>query len=473
MDSCVPITLPLTNPMPSDSDRTVVLCGDWAPGRIQVAAMRSDAAAFFGDLSPLIAQSDLAGVNIEGVAAYKGLHPLLKDGPHISVDADAFAALAGVGFDFGCLANNHTYDFGSEGLKATIGTLNSVGLYPLGASTDPTPQAAFSVFSLDGMRIGICNVGEGEEGRASEHRSGVAGFDVNALSRNLPGMRRDVDLLFVIVHAGREYLPLPLPGIRKSYRQLVDAGADLVIGHHPHTVQGIEIYKDKPIVYSLGNFVFPSSGRTGWRRLGILLRVRLSQNAIASLEIWPFKINESGTKLLVGSEADEFAATFGELSQLIIDTSRFVAFWDAYTTHWVQRNGIPELMDTLTMMGSWSALGRASIKLALLQTAVLGTDLASHVPNRANRLKEAILKGTDRLAKLAHLPLNASAPWRGYLDSTVLDSKARGATALRNRFDTESHREMFLHGLGSIMESRRGKTEPWITEILEKCDVPM
>jgi len=142
---------------------------------------------------------------------------------------------------------------------------------------------------------------------------------------------RDNDFLLVYVHAGHEFMTTPSPRIRAAYRQLVDAGADAVIGHHPHVVQGAERYKDKLIAYSLGNLVFDSSYVSVHpdTDTGFLLRLGISARRIEAVELISYKLRDTFTvTTLDGGEQALFASLFAERSSAITDDQRFRQEWE-------------------------------------------------------------------------------------------------------------------------------------------------
>jgi poly-gamma-glutamate synthesis protein (capsule biosynthesis protein) len=142
------------------------------------------------------------------------------------------------------LGNNHSYDYAKEGFDSTKEELEEVGIATVG---DPQKQASSSVefLSLDGVTVSLI---------------GLYAVDVaptsNEIQLLLEATQKESDLQVVYVHWGTEYKTIHNKSQERLAHQLIDAGADVIIGHHPHVVQDIEIYQNKLIFYSLGNFIF-------------------------------------------------------------------------------------------------------------------------------------------------------------------------------------------------------------------------
>lgn len=171
-------------------------------------------------------------------------------------------------------ANNHAYDYGLSGVRETIESLQGAGVRFTGTSGDSGGSYSPAVLDVGGMRVGFVaytqfiNVRTGWKGCISL-------FDERRAEQEIGDLRRSVDLVVASFHGGSEYVDRPGTTTIRQMRSLVDAGADLVVGHHPHYVQGIEQYRGKFIFYSLGNFVFYQPQRE-WalKGLGVEARIR-------------------------------------------------------------------------------------------------------------------------------------------------------------------------------------------------------
>ena len=216
----------------------------------------SDKSSIIGPLlSHIIKKADFAVGNLEGVE----LTARQVKSKQPSQFTGTIAHLAEVGFDMMLLANNHITDFGHDQLLNTINLLKKNNLYYLGAgfSWEETYQPV--IVQIKSLKFGFLNVCEAQVGQMTNHNQdfGYAWMSYDQLFDDVKHLSKEVDKVVVFVHAGLEHYTLPLPEIRSFYKRISDAGADAVIGGHPHIVQGFEYYKNSFIAYSLGNFYFP------------------------------------------------------------------------------------------------------------------------------------------------------------------------------------------------------------------------
>ncbi|MCX6816806.1 MAG: CapA family protein [Candidatus Beckwithbacteria bacterium] len=142
------------------------------------------------------------------------------------------------------LGNNHTLNFGLDGLKQTKGYLTAAGVDFFGNTGQASDSARSAVKQINQLNFGFVNYNQ------------FASDSLSAALEDLQTLRPRVDVLIVFCHWGEEYQPIASPTIQAMAHQFIDNGADLVIGTHPHVIQQSEIYQGQPIYYSLGNFVY-------------------------------------------------------------------------------------------------------------------------------------------------------------------------------------------------------------------------
>ena len=168
-----------------------------------------------------------------------------------------------MGVDMVTLANNHALDFGVEALLDTCTTLDDAGILRVGAGADLEEAKRLQTVELQGKTLGFLGATRaipGYEWNAGASTPGMfTTYDPSLLLQEIQAAKKICDYVVVYVHWGVEKSTIPEDYQRTMGRQYIDAGADLVIGAHPHVLQEIEYYQGKPIVYSLGNFVFGSS----------------------------------------------------------------------------------------------------------------------------------------------------------------------------------------------------------------------
>ncbi len=163
------------------------------------------------------------------------------------------------GFDIVSLANNHIMDFGERGLNDTIDCLKRLNLSYVGAGKNSYEAKEMKIITAKGLKIGFlaytAKLYPALNNSAKSNGPGVAYTSKN-ISHEIMNAKKKVDFLIVSTHWGKEYELSPSEFQMDENREIIDNGADLVIGTHPHVIQPTEKYKDKYIFYSLGNFVF-------------------------------------------------------------------------------------------------------------------------------------------------------------------------------------------------------------------------
>lgn len=230
----------------------------------------------FAAMRDTLRSADIAFGNLECVLAHGG-GPIPKKYNFRGRPIGALA-LAEAGFDIVSVANNHTLDFGREGLAETLTHLRRAKVIPVGAGNTLAEAHRMQVLRRNGIRIGfLAYLGMFPPllPPATDEPS-VAMAYLPRLRADIRSARRQVDFLVVSMHAGVEHAPSPSSRQQAIARAAIEAGADAVVGHHPHVVQQLAFYRGKPIFYSLGNFVFNPShayvrnpkGR--WSALGVI-----------------------------------------------------------------------------------------------------------------------------------------------------------------------------------------------------------
>lgn len=267
--------------------------GDVMPARTVTARLTQHNSIWAWEkIAPLLRQADLRFCNFECTAA-RGGRAIPK--PYsFRVDPKlAGALLAAGGFDVASLANNHTYDYGRSALGETIAALDEAGIAAPGAGTGRTGALTPRQVTRNGLSVAFvaytCWTPEGY--LPADAAPALATLDEGTLAAELKAAKAGADLLVVSLHWGKEYARIPTTGQRRIARLAIDAGADLVLGHHPHVAQPVEIYRDRPILYSLGNCLFDRTNR--FRSSGLLALIRLSRSGVAVERQIPLRIDDA------------------------------------------------------------------------------------------------------------------------------------------------------------------------------------
>jgi poly-gamma-glutamate synthesis protein (capsule biosynthesis protein) len=253
-------------------------------------AARDDWTWPFVQIASVTAAADLMFVNLETTISTGGAQA--GCGYCFRANPNVIEGLTRAGIDVVTLANNHAYDYGSRALADTIVHLASAGIGVTGAGLDGA-QARAPVFRTVGStRVAFLSYTNllPTAAAAGPGKLGVAIYDSAYLVQDIALAKRGADVVVVSFHAGEEYQTEPNAWQERVYRSAIDAGANLVIGHHPHVVQPVEAYGDGWIAYSLGNFVFDQSFSTATME-GLMLEATVMDGEILDVRELPVIIS--------------------------------------------------------------------------------------------------------------------------------------------------------------------------------------
>lgn len=273
--------------------------GDLMLGRgAEDILLRDGARGVFGGAAELLAGPDLAMVNLEGAVSAGGSRT--SKAYNFRFTPAAAAALREAGIDAALLANNHTFDYGKTGFLDTLAHLQNAGIAVLGAGTTIDEAAKPFIFQKGAARIRVFGIAsfprerngwDGASVAAGIDREGIlfarrGGAEKLAAGLAGAGVEDSVakDLKVIFFHGGNEWSPRPDAETRTLYTDLVRKGADLIIGSHPHVVQGFEWVLGKPIFWSLGNFVFAGMDDTAGGEAGLFIRLGFAGKKLVYLE---------------------------------------------------------------------------------------------------------------------------------------------------------------------------------------------
>lgn len=248
------------------------------------------------EIRRLFHQQDIVFGNLECALAGEG--PCVPTEPRVIASVELVRAVQRVGFDVVSLANNHTFDRLQHGFEELRRFLGDLRLRHFGAGMNLREAAAPAIVEAGGVRIAFLGAADRRSGTgqfAGENQWGVALLDVDRIAAEIRQLRGEVDHVLVSVHWGEERFSIPSPVQVEQAHALVDAGATMLIGHHPHVLQGMEVYRGAPIVYSLGNFVadevhFTDGHVVRWNRTGrtgALLLATLGKKALREFRLVP------------------------------------------------------------------------------------------------------------------------------------------------------------------------------------------
>ena len=243
---------------------SVAVTGDVMFARNMAGVLSSDYSPFSG-VSDVTSNVDLLLINFENAATTSGY--ALKGDVPLRCDPSYVPLAKANNITVAALANNHAFDYGATGMEDTISYLKDAGITPMGAGNTEDEAHAAVVKEVNGRKITILNYMDSENFAeysqevmpyADGDNPGYSAYD-SADAQKQIAENNDSDLIIAYMHYGNEYSRSPNDNQIRISHELIDYGADVVIGSHPHVTQGIEMYKGKPIFYSLGNFIFDQS----------------------------------------------------------------------------------------------------------------------------------------------------------------------------------------------------------------------
>jgi len=200
-------------------------------------------------------------------------------------------------FDAMAVSNNHAGDYGKEAFMETLAWLDGAGIRAFGGGRDLAAAHAPLWIEMKGLRIAVLGYNEFKPRsfEAGAATPGVAWSEDSQVIADIRAARAaGADFVIPFMHWGWEREPEPTERQRSLARLMIDAGADMVVGGHAHVTQGAEVHKGKPIVYSLGNFVFDGFDLPAARR-GWLLRVSVDRGGMLAWNTVAAHIDDAGT----------------------------------------------------------------------------------------------------------------------------------------------------------------------------------
>lgn len=312
----------------------IMIAGDWAPIRGFSDPILKDPEAVYGDLLPVLRESHLRMVNLESPLVDGGV-PMVKSGAVLKGRPEHVAGLTAVPFELVTLGNNHVFDYGVGAFVKTRDLLFEKGIRFTGAGLSLAEARAPAIVTVNDVRVGVLSFGEGEDlTAATPDLPGVLGWEVEWIVEDVKRLRSEVHVVIVVCHGGVEYIPFPPPYLVEALCRIADAGADLIIGHHPHVPQGIRIHGGAPICFSLGNFIFFQPTELIYRKTGYLVKAGISTNGLTGIRIIPYAIGPHGLMRLKHPEKEKALKIFSTLSDPLSRPEGVADAWHAFLKYY-------------------------------------------------------------------------------------------------------------------------------------------
>jgi len=333
-----------TRPVLEDSVLSATLCfvGDLMCHSTQFnyAKVETDSFDFTGvyrEVKQYLSQPDLTIGNLETVIA--GQKEGYSGYPYFNAPDDFIHALKDTGFDLLITANNHALDQGWKGVKRTIDVINENKIHRTGTFTSQEDQDSIRIFQINSIKIAILAY--------SENTNGVSipkgkDFIINLIDEEkiktdiIRAREKNVDIVLVHLHYGPEYNREPSDYQKEIVQKIIEAGADIIIGGHPHVIEPFDFFKTNNsildtgfVAYSMGNFI--SNQRWRYSDAGIILEIVISKNKntdsvyisdLRCLPTWVFKGNTKRGKeyIILPSQIEEKDSFYSFLSKEDIGT---------------------------------------------------------------------------------------------------------------------------------------------------------
>lgn len=301
---------------------TLLACGDVLLSRSVADAVERKGYQWpFRNAREFVSSADIAFCNLENPASFIGTpYPGKPANVTFRAPPGTLFGLKWAGFDVVSLANNHMNDYGAAALRETLDYLDLLGIARAGAGADGDSAREPAILRRNGAKVAVLAYVQNSWGvRPAGEGPGVVLAEQDRLAEDIRALRdgERPDYIVVSVHWGEEHQRFPDAFQRDFGRAAIDAGAVLVLGHHPHVLQSLETYRSGLIVYSLGNFVFDMAADHTYDTAA--LRVTLEGGGIRGVEILPLRIDryDYAPRPAAPAEADRILAGFRESSRVL------------------------------------------------------------------------------------------------------------------------------------------------------------
>jgi len=296
---------------------TIIAVGDIMLGRKVEGNMNNYGSDYpFLFVREGLKKGDITFGNLECAISERGTR-LPEKGIWFRAKPAVAGELKNCGFDVLSIANNHSLDYGIEAFLDTKQYLLQAGIIPVGGGANLDEAREAQILEVNGIKIEFLAYTDMADIiwshrypmmlKATETKPGVAPFEPENILLDIKDLSERVDLVVISLHWGTEYSHRPTQAQRQLARRFVDAGADIILGHHPHVVQGVEVYKQGIIAYSTGNFIFDQNWSKNTRE-GFVLEAVVNKLGIIEIKLYPVIIHNTQPKFA----QDEWARNLAE-----------------------------------------------------------------------------------------------------------------------------------------------------------------
>lgn len=305
----------------------MILCGDVCVTPITEKYYAAcDVKALFADVADVFAEADRVVINLE-CAITESENAIKKFGPNLKGPLNTAKALKMAGVTDCGLSNNHTFDFGVEGLKDTIKALDDNGLLWTGIGDNETDSRKDHIIEIAGKKIAILTVCEHEYSYALSDRIGARPYDPYDTMEDIRKAKESADYVIVMYHGAKEYCTVPSPRVRKLCQAMIKNGADLVATQHSHCIGCREEFMGGEIVYGMGNFHFVKYPDKPEFNEGLMIKLDVEDDY--KITYIPVVSTDTGIRLADENEKEEMLSRFNSVSNSL-HNSDWLNLWNKF-----------------------------------------------------------------------------------------------------------------------------------------------
>lgn len=285
-------------------------------------------------VTDIFLQADYRILNLEApITNDNPENRILKTGRHFRMSEETVAPyFKQLKVDCVTMANNHILDYGEKGVLDSFDMLDRNAIAYVGAGENLSKAIKPLTIEKDDVKIAILNFCENEWSIADKVKPGANPMDIISNVQQIQYAKTTHDKVICIIHGGHEYYQLPSPRIIKQYRFYADNGADAIVGHHTHCIGGFEVYKDTPIFYSIGNFLFTINSKKDLWYNGLMLSLSIEKEKSVFFKIIPINQQRQTfhTQILLNDDSLKIYQEIERLSSIIKNEEELEKNWISF-----------------------------------------------------------------------------------------------------------------------------------------------
>ncbi len=277
------------------------------------------------ELQKLLSISRYKVVNLE-CPLTKSKSKIAKTGPHLKADPDSINLLKRFDINICNLANNHIKDYGIQGIIDTCSLLESSNIQFIGLHKDEDNNNLLLI-NIDNTQVALISFTENEFSTDWSDGAGAIGLNPGVQLKQIKDAKKIADIVIAQYHGGVELYPYPTPEQQRYCHFLIEAGVNIVITHHTHTISGREIYNGNVIQYSLGNFYFPELQNEEIWFIGLACAIKISE--LPKVDLYTFKYDPTHYQIEIINDI-EINEKLNKINYIITNETEIKNQWNQY-----------------------------------------------------------------------------------------------------------------------------------------------